>query len=98
MWAQPDTVSAASRRSNDLFMRVELPNDQAEPPGGQKPEPRKRNRSANPAWLPAHRYTAPGVDSSRAAFRNNNADTTNNMALNTFPPNPRNTAAVHGVT
>ena len=43
-------------------------------------------------------YTAPGADSPRPAFRNNNADPTNRMAQNAFPPNPRTTAAVHGVT
>src|SRR5262245_28212748 len=43
-------------------------------------------------------YTAPSADSPRPAFRNNNADATNNMTLSAFPPNPRNTAAVHGVT
>lgn len=56
-------------------------------------------RLENPPALPyLLAYTSPDADSTRAAFRNNNADTTNNTTFNAFPPNPRNTAAVHGVT
>ena len=44
------------------------------------------------------RYTAPGAESTLAAFRNNNADPTNSMTKNVFRPNPRDTPDVQEVT
>jgi hypothetical protein len=54
--------------------------------------------TARPPFAATYGYTAPGADSPCPAFRNNDADPTNSMKKNAFPPNPRHTAADQEVT
>jgi len=89
-------ILAAIGRSDEVACSMGIPSQaDTRRPGGLG---WSRNARNNRAHSLAHGHLAPGADSPRRAFRNNNADPTNSMKNTAFPPNPRHTGAVQEVT